>query len=385
MKKQYIIPLFLTLLAACSSNEPLPTADDAAPEETTAVGFSASIQGSSSSRTDDEDEDYLHNHFIYETGENGKKSRIRVINTINYSIPDFETEGAYKEYEYNNEKGTWDDPVVNFIPYNNEEGFDWDELRPTAAAFVFEAACYPMEYTYFSKVATNQTKQADFWKADLLLAHHAQPLSERGELIKLKFHHVFAMVRIHIELPISGAYQKGGFPADAINSAELVDMLTGYTVDYTSAIANDGLRTVQATGERSNIQMFCKESQINDEGSSRSQSYLYCGIVPVQDIRGKTLVRFNITTYTGQMDSTGHYSTKNTDYIYVADNNISFSQEHITDLTLSVDQEQQTTILLNATVTPWGDTWTEMPMEPDRSSDTEENPESDSSTTLTEE
>ena len=100
MKKKYIIPVCM-LLAACSSNETLPTTD-VEPVHSTNVTFSASIGGSSTSRSKGED-DYLHNNFIYEKGENGRKSRIRIVNTVNYSVPDFQTVGAYKEYEYNGE------------------------------------------------------------------------------------------------------------------------------------------------------------------------------------------------------------------------------------------------------------------------------------------
>ena len=367
MKKKYIIPVCM-LLAACSSNETLPTTD-VEPVHSTNVTFSASIGGSSTSRSKGED-DYLHNNFIYEKGENGRKSRIRIVNTVNYSVPDFQTVGAYKEYEYNGEdQDAWEkeEGIINFIAYN-ENGFDWDEIRPTAASFVFEAACYPMEYVYFSNVATDQTEKENFWKADLLLAHHAQPLSQRYDLVKLKFHHVFAMIRVTIELPISAPQQAGGFPEGAIQKAELMDMYTGYETEYCEAIPNDGARTVNGTGEKSDIQMFPVIENEHIEGDTEaslgSQRYVYCAIIPAQSIVNRNIVRFYINTYTSEFEGNKPV-IKETKYIFESDENIPLTQGYITDLELTSGEKETEIIQVKATINEWEPWHTTMPMEPD--------------------
>lgn len=369
MKKKYIIPIYL-LLAACSSNETLPTTD-VEPEQSTDVAFSASISGGGSTGRAD-DEPYKHNQFLLNT------SRIRVVNTVNYSTPDFTDvkEGEtpeYKEYIYTQENISFDDNKVNFKPYE-ENGFNWNDIRPTAASFIFEAACYPSEYKYFSEVAANQSTPENFWKADLLLAHHAQPLSQRYDLVQLKFYHVFAMVRVEIDLPISDPYEAGGFPEDAITNVELVDMQVGYHVDYTSAIGNNECRIVTASGnKRTNISMYClKRDKPTSSGGIRTQHYEFCGIVPVQSIMDKDLVRFTIQTYTDEVEGDKPVIDENKTYIFhpgasesgTGTNTIYLSQEHITVLELSVTHTPQQTILLNAKIQPWDNAYTEMDMSP---------------------
>ena len=378
MRERYIIPVLLLCLAACTSDalvEPVPDV----PATDTAVGFSAAISGGSPTRanTEEEDTEYLHEHFIYEEG--GRQSRIRVVNTVNYSVPDFTDATQYKEYAYVGNGAEGDDPTKpNFTPWTGTGatgGFDWDQIRPTAANFVFEAACYPNSYEPFGKVPENQSEDiTNFLKADLLLAHHRQDLSARYDLVKLKFWHAFAMIRVEITLPVTGAARPGGFPEDAIQEVWLVNRQIGYEVDYTSSIDNDGLRPVTATGEAvGQVKMFplvyAKEGGTTAE---RTQSYVYCGIIPAQSIvEEDALVQFSILTYTGDQVEEGVWEeAEEKKYNYVPRGaNIPIEQAHITILQLGVDVETQETILLDATVQPWGERYTEMPLEPDTPED----------------
>lgn len=378
MRERYIIPVLLLCLAACTSDalvEPVPDV----PATDTAVGFSAAISGGSPTRanTEEEDTEYLHEHFIYEEG--GRQSRIRVVNTVNYSVPDFTDATQYKEYAYVGNGAEGDDPTKpNFTPWTGTGatgGFDWDQIRPTAANFVFEAACYPNSYEPFGKVPENQSEDiTNFLKADLLLAHHRQDLSARYDLVKLKFWHAFAMIRVEITLPVTGAARPGGFPEDAIQEVWLVNRQIGYEVDYTSSIDNDGLRPVTATGEAvGQVKMFplvyAKEGGTTAE---RTQSYVYCGIIPAQSIvEEDALVQFSILTYTGDQVEEGVWEeAEEKKYNYVPRSaNIPIEQAHITILQLGVDVETQETILLDATVQSWGERYTEMPLEPDTPED----------------
>ena len=186
MKDKYIIPILCLLLAACSSEDAVNGETDVQPADTE-VAFSASIGGGSPSRANGEDNDYLHEHFIKD------KSRIRVVNTVNYSVPDFTDRNQYKEYIYIGEGNevyndeTWaTTDEINFKPHEGN-GFNWNEIRPTAASFVFEAACYPKDYEPFTEVPEDQSQLDNFLKADLLLAHHRQDLNARYDLVKLRF------------------------------------------------------------------------------------------------------------------------------------------------------------------------------------------------------
>ena len=362
MKEKYFILFIVLLFAGCASDETaLPDTDTEEPSAM--VPFSAAISNGSSARSED-DEEYLHKHFINDMT-SGRQSRIRVINTVNYSIPDFSDASQYKEYAYIGDgTETYESNKVNFTPYN-ENGFDWNELRPTAASFIFEAACYPNQYEPFTEVNTDQTDIVNFLKADLLLAHHAQPLSQRYDLVKLTFHHVFAMVKVEIDLPVSA---NGGFPENAIQKVELADMQVGYTTDYTSAIDNDGARTVTASGQTADISMYClKQGEPEGSDNNVTQHYEYCGIVPSQNIADRTLVRFTINSYTGNTID-GEFETEEKSYIYVPTTNIDLAQGHITTLQLGIKVNILEAILLTATVKDWTEAWTDMPLQPDEPS-----------------
>lgn len=376
MKEKYIIPILLLCLAACTSEE-ITNPAPAVPSTGTAVGFSAAISGGSPTRTDTEGEDteYLHEHFIYEEG--GRQSRIRVVNTVNYSVPDFEDNTQYKEYAYIG-TGEGDDPnEPNFTPWTGEGatgGFDWDQIRPTAANFVFEAACYPNSYEPFDEVPEDQSKDiTDFLKADLLLAHHRQPLTGRYDLVKLKFWHAFAMIRVEVTLPVTGPQVEGGFPEKAIQDAWLVNRQVGYEVDYTSSIDNDGLRPVTAMGDAIGKVKMYPLAYPEEEGTptEKTQSYVYCGIIPAQSIVNaeQALVQLSILTYSGDQIEGGVWEeAKPKTYNYIPRNaNIPIEQAHITILQLGVDVDVPETILLNAKVKEWGERYTEMPLEPDSS------------------
>lgn len=374
MKKKHIIPVLL-LLAACTSEETINNSPEIQPTDT-AVGFSASIGGGSPSRADEEEDDeYLHKDFINE-GEGGRQSRIRIVNTVNYSVPDFTDATQYKEYAYTGD-GTenWDSNEANFTPWQEGGGFNWNEIRPTAASFVFEAACYPNSYEPFETVPTDQSEKIeDFLKADLLLAHHRQDLDARYDLVKLRFYHAFAMIRVKIELPVTGPQVKGGFPSQAIQEVRLENMKVGYDIDYTSAIDNNGLRPVSASeaGTASDIKMYpLKYAQSSTESSSTVESYVYCGIVPEQTIaEGSTLVSFSINTYPGTQNENNEWDgAEPREYIFVRRNqNIRIRQAYITDLQLGIKVDVPETILLNAEVQPWAERSTEMPLEPDADS-----------------
>lgn len=371
MNKKYIIPVLL-LLAACTSEETINNLPETQSTDT-AVSFSASIGGSNPSRADgEEDDEYLHKHFINE-GEDGRQSRIRVVNTVNYSVPDFTDPTQYKEYAYTgNGTETWESNEANFTPWQEGGGFNWNEIRPTAASFVFEAACYPNSYEPFETVPTDQSQNiADFLKADLLLAHHRQDLNARYDLVKLRFYHAFAMIRVKIKLPVTGPQIKGGFPSHAINEVRLKNMQAGYDIDYTSTIDNNGLRPVSASGDKitEGIKMYpLTYAQSSTDGNTTTESYTYCGIVPEQTIEeGSTLVSFSINTYPGTQNGNNEWDDAEAqEYIFVRRNqNIRIRQAYITDLQLGIEVEVPETILLKAEVQPWGERYTEMPLQPD--------------------
>lgn len=374
MKQKYILPIYL-LLAACSSEEAVNNLPETQPTDT-AVSFSANIHGNMSRSGDEsglEIDDYLHQHFIK------NKSRIRIVNTVNYSVPDFNTPGQYEEYVYKGEGNETKEtePYPNFTPYKEEdpdnEGFDWNEITPTANHFVFEAVCYPLGYEPFDEVQDDQSTIENFWKSDLLLAYHWQDLNERYKMVELYFHHAFAMIRVEVDLPISHMQQdKGGFPPNAVQNVKLVKIQRGYEVDYTSAVDNDSLRPIRVTGEDESIEML--QIKEPDEDNTETQSYVYCGILPAQEIEnGKELVEFSILTYPGERDDTEESEWAKAEpktYYFTPTTNFSLEQEHITTLKLTYDHEEPEIIQVSASISEWGNWYTGMVLEPEPDTET---------------
>lgn len=366
MKQKYILPICL-LLAACSSEEVTNNLPVTEPDDT-AVSFSANISGNSS-RSDDASgvDDYLHQQFIKD------QSRIRIVNTVNYSVPQFDDPAEYEEYTYqgNGEDSEETTPYPNFRPTTEGEGFDWNRISPTANHFVFEAVCYPLAYKHFDKVQSDQSTIDNLWKSDLLLAYHWQDLDERYKIVELHFRHAFAMVKVEADLPISMPQDAGGFPRNAVTSVRLVKIQRGYEVDYTSAVDNNRLRPVQATGEEESIEMYQIEGP--DENNPNTQSYTYCGILPAQGIessedgRPKELVEFTILTYPGEpIEGTDQWKEPvEKTYYYVPQDNFSLVQEHITTLKLTYNHEVPEIIQVGASIEEWGNWYTGIVLEPE--------------------
>ena len=395
MYKNCYILLLLLLFSACSSDEGTIGYTGGIPANGETVSFSASVvNGGAGIRANNTDvsDFYLHNSFLEGT------SRIRIVNTVNYSIPDFTDENGY--YEYINqtvdgddpqagEGGLWDPDVeANFFPYdattegvNHDLGIKWEDIMPTSGAYVFEAACYPMTYQPFDNVATDQRTRKNFWTADLLLAHHAMPLSDIYSLVKLRFWHVFCMVRATITLDIAGENTDEGFPLNALGEKgddnseiplgsavdapgmTLNQMQTGYEVEYAGAIQNDGCRVVKATGNRDDIQMFLVSVETDEE--KQQQTYVYAAIIPFQSIRtDQPFVNLRINTIVGFDENMEKQITQLKDYVFIPDRAININQGHITDLKLKFESDNSQPILLSAKVNPWNESYTDVNLTP---------------------
>lgn len=331
---------------------------------------------------------YKHDRFIL------NRSIIRVVNTVNYSVPDFKN-GEYYDYIYTEEGISWDDNQPNFRPLkagtvfgdenrvDPEGGFDWDRIVPTSNAFIFEAACYPMKYVPFDAVATDQSDVERFWSADLLLAHTRKPLNERYELLKLKFWHVFSMIRIELELPVAESNADSGFPEsvpgdtdndkkETVKSISLTGMYVTYNVRYAESIESNASRTVVGTsdGGRQNISMYRLpgEDKVTEKNGRRYLNCVFAAIVPTQQIRTQeTLLTLCINTIVGVNEDMSKKIEERT-YVFQPKTAIDMRQGHITVLKLTADEKSLNPVLLSAEVNPWSEAYTEVDLTPVSSS-----------------
>lgn len=322
---------------------------------------------------------YKHDRFIL------NRSIIRVVNTVNYSVPDFKN-GEYYDYIYTLEDIKWGDNQPNFMPLkagtsnevDPEGGFDWDRIVPTSNAFIFEAACYPMKYVPFDAVATDQSDVEGFWSADLLLAHTRKPLNERYELLKLRFWHVFSMIRIELELPVAESNADSGFPEGTDNdktvkSISLTGMYVTYNVRYAESIESNASRTVVGTsdGGRQNISMYRLpgEDKVTEKNGRSYLNCVFAAIVPTQQIRTQeTLLTLCINTIVGFDGGMNTQKIVEKTYVFQPKKAIDMRQGYITVLKLTADEKSLNPVLLSAEVNPWSEAYTEVDLTPVSSS-----------------
>lgn len=318
MKRLKYIMLYAGLLAitACSSEEFSPDETDKDAE----VCLAASVSGSEV--TSRAGESYIKTAFTNE-------DQIRLANATFFGEPDF---GENTIYSYKGKETEWD----KFTPVDGNN-VTWNNFSPTSFVYMFEAIYYPGNNP-FSNVPTDQNSEAAFKEADLLLAHHRMSLDERFNDIYLTFHHAFAMIRVEAIVPIG----TGGLPQNAIQSASLKNVQTEYTIDYTSTIQNDGLRTVTGDGKLTNVKMWLQSKSVNSE--DKTQTYIFLGIIPVpkEQITGTDFVHFNVKVN----------NTEKT-YRFVPDKSISLRQARVTILKLTLGTNGDLPLLLDAEIKPW--------------------------------
>ena len=374
--KRYVSRIAILALLVCGACHSSDQYLDQDCQDKSRLAVSAVMEGSEEA-TGSSDY-YKHDRFIL------NRSIVRVVNTVNYSVPDFKN-GEYYDYIYTLEDIDWDDNQPNFMPLkagtsnevDPEGGFDWDRIVPTSNAFIFEAACYPMKYVPFGAVATDQSDVEGFWSADLLLAHTRKPLNERYELLKLKFWHVFSMIRIELELPVAESNADSGFPEGTDNdktvkSISLTGMYVTYNVRYAESIESNASRTVVGTsdGGRQNISMYRLpgEDKVTEENGRRYLNCVFAAIVPTQQIRTQeTLLTLCINTIVGVNEDMSKKIEGRT-YVFQPKTAIDMRQGHITVLKLTADEKSLNPVLLSAKVNPWSEAYTEVDLTPVSSS-----------------
>ena len=354
---KYIISVLPLLLWGCSSDE---MEDPSSGVKPSPVEFRAFVGEGSDAE--------------FESGYFQEGNEIRIFCPVNYSTPDF-TDNASGTYIYTySETKDGDEFPYKFQAKEEGKGFDWQTLLPTSLYYVFEAMYFPGN-KYFDEVPTDQNKEENFTKADMLIAHRRQPYTERGKAVKLTFHHAFAMVCLRVKIPVSPTPMDGPFLKDAIRDVYMRSMLTKYEVNYTQVINDHGLRTVRvpkedeeadpnAEGLRKDVYLFLKEkSEIKTEQSEgkeiQYQEYEYRGIVPAQNFidSGKDFILFKVNKNDG--------SNEPKTFRYVPEtSNISLISSHVLNLSLEIKPELSDVVVLSAEIMPWGEASGDMEVGP---------------------
>ena len=351
-KIRYII-IFTLLFAwgACSSDVEQEVVPPQPEEDSSIVCFSAAMNKEQGDGTES-------SSYFTDVDE------IRICTPVSYSNPDFE-KGA-KIYTFNT---TMDgDYPYKFTAKKKEDesedinanedaygGFNWLTLEPTSIYYIFEAMYFPGN-EYYDKVEADQRSKENFKNADLLLAHHRMLISERGNSVKLTFHHAFAKVRVEIEIPEHEYPKDGVFPLDALKNVYMGEMLTSYTVNYAEVISNDELRTTAGDKDkdRERVYMHKIENPAGQKSSDGVHLYVYEGIVPAQDFQydGEKFLFFEVAKHDGVHDGT---DSKVVTYKFTPGDTGGFSLESskILNVKVKVTPEEQEVVVLKSEVLPW--------------------------------
>lgn len=352
---KYIIPILPLLLWGCSSDE---IGDPSSGVKSSPVEFRAFVGEGSNAEFESE---------YFKDGD-----QIRIFCPVNYSTPDF-TDNASGMYTYKFSVTEDDEFPFKFQAAETGKGFDWRTLLPTSLYYVFEAM-YFSGNNYFDEVPTNQNDEKNFIKADMLIAHRRQPYTERGEAVKLTFHHAFAMVCLRVKIPVSPTPMDGLFPEDAILDVYMRAMLTKYEVNYTQVINDHGLRTVRVPradedadpnteGLRKDVHLYKVSSNIKTKQSEgkdvQYQEYEFRGIVPAQNFidNGNDFIMFKVKMNDG--------SKEPKTFRYVPEtSNISLISSHVLNLSLEIKPELSDVVVLSAEIMPWVEASGEMEVGP---------------------
>lgn len=360
---RYTIWMLLFMLGACSPEVEQDVVSPQPEEDSSMVSFSVAMS--------QEKEEY------YESGYFSAGDKIRICTPVSYSTPDFKDGAMIYDYvtasetpgtsEFSDNSGTSSDLYpYKFIP-SEGSGFSWLTLQPTSIYYIFEAMYFPGDNEsvgggYFEEIPTRQDDPEEFKKADLLLAHHRVPISERGKKVQLTFHHAFAMVRVKVTIPETDNPMEGTFPTDALKWVYMGEMLTGYHVNYAEVISNDGLRTtkgVEGEDGRQSVYMYKVTNEDEDKVISRTEdgqiftqhTYTYCGIVPAQDLiyalKGDNFLYFEVKKHDGKGED------DLTTYKFKPKAGLTLEASKILNLELKIEKGEQEAVILRAEILPW--------------------------------
>ena len=329
-----MLSAFLLTVSACSSEDIVPKEieENADADVQLAVSIAGTRAGSN--------ESFFKTSFT-------EDDEIRFVNTQYFSVPNFTQKSSI--FLYDSEKSNTSN--YSIFTQTGESAMTWNRFHLTSYAFTFEAAYYP-ENAYFTEVPSDQSSEKKFQSADLLLAHHRTTLDNRYKEIHLKFHHVFCMVKLIIDVPVG----IGGLPTNALQGAELKNIKRGYEVDYSQTISNDGVRSVKGvpvTGDNTStdVQMWVQSKETKND----VQTYNYYAIIPYQEQITDDFIHFKVKV--GNTVKT--YRFKPADQ-----GQISLRRSYITVLKLKLDEEGGLPVLLSAEIKDWDTASADMTLSP---------------------
>lgn len=306
------------LLTACSQNDIIDSyeADDNAPYLELIRVDLADYGDTGEEEGDDEPENKVENPLThtdaeeasalllddFRTKEDGNQSVLYFSQLVSGKLVPFET--AYDKipssiserypdsypnlysYKYDLKYSvTWeDDPGgYNFFPDNLEGKMDWDVVKAWGLNNT-GYALFGLYYPYNNILPTNELGQLDFMvqrdqttkenlrKSNYIGAYHSS--SKSGQRLKFRLYHLTSYIKVTLYVPVFNPHDiiindqgkeeevRSGYPADALLSAEVRDVINHFRINWYAGRSSDTAPlTVTADNDRGDVLMYIPQPE----------------------------------------------------------------------------------------------------------------------------
>lgn len=156
----------------------------------------------------------------------------------------------------------------NFFAKSTDTKMEWEDIQ----AWGYDNNGYALFAMYFPydnemnmdfQVPVDQTNIDALRKSNFIAAYHSSSSPGR---VRFKLYHLMCYFKLTLYIPVfkdddvddKGNIIKSGYPADALQSVQLLDVLTDFNINWYANRSSDSSPACSARsgGERSNIEMF---------------------------------------------------------------------------------------------------------------------------------
>lgn len=192
----------------------------------------------------------------------------------------------YKYYYQDRYTSTWDDDPggYNFFPTDTVVKMNWDNIKFWGLNNT-GYALYALYYPYNNKLPMDDAGNLDFYvepnqttkdalrKSNFIGAYHSS--SKSGQRLKFKLYHLTSYLKVTLYIPVFNAHDtiindagkkeevRTGFPADALQSAEVRNVFNHFRINWYGGRSSDTAPITAVTTEnpRTDVLMYIPQAE----------------------------------------------------------------------------------------------------------------------------
>ena len=322
-------------------------------------------------------------------------------------IEKFGEENYPNLYEYHYEKkdyeAEWEDQPLgiggyNFFPETPNKKMDWDDIKYWGLnnnGFSLFGLYFPYdnELNLTFKVEEDQSTLEALRKSNFIGAYHSS--SQAYTRLRFRLFHLMAYLKVTLYVPVyndddrdkDGNKIRTGFPADALQSAQVLNVLTDFNINWYANRSSDTSPACSAisTGERSDINMYIPpldsyenglppivniktgeyynqdDPLYNPDAVDQCWEITISVLIPAgqnypdtkQDWTNGNILRFNMRQNIGEVPKRYVFNGSSAMNLIGGGDPLTISQGNIQHLNLYLPRNGAAAILLGATVEDW--------------------------------